>query len=591
MNCDALPNEHMRKICRGDIEFGTPEQHDALMTRWFRDVAKAKGLPRVQAPRSWKKREYVPRGPGVGTLLQQQIHWLTRLKSVGGCNCQSVADKMDLRGYQWCIDNREWILDQIVSNAAEHGAAVFGVTIPVSIVSTRMGKSLVKAAASRMLDSAIKQVADREQLRHSKRAIRHLTEMKLTRSQIRLRDIAQSAPPPKPDPFTETPLIHFAAHLWPLNGECWRWHIKHWNAVAADISGRCMVGVAVDDTTASVEEVKELLSDRFEVFELSNTGDGEVPTFRTIQQMVPTGHNDVLLYCHGKGVRPHTCGSESVRLWTEMMYESVIHNREKVVEKLGEGYKTFGAFRTFGNKPLRPTYQWHYSGTFFAVRAKHLPGKAVKNGYGGVEVWPGDHVPAAEAWCEFFDSPGFKFGYDIKSLYPKIVDAQMQWEVDRIGGPRCEQHKRELDWFIGKAKHLQTCLVIGSRNGGLEHQLMKHGITSTSVDIAPQPDNTWPDVIVGDSRDAAVREAAREKGPFDIVFIDGDHSFAGVAADWEYALSLQPKMIAFHDIATAVKHREENCEVDVLWAEIRKSHRTEEKVVGCGWGGIGVVML
>jgi hypothetical protein len=593
MNCDALPNEHMRKICRGDIEVGTPEQHDALMLRWFRDLAKATGVPRVYVPRSKKKREHVPRGPGVGTLLQQKIHWLTGLKSAGGCNCQSVVKKMDLYGEQWCVDNREWILDQIVSNAAKYDVSVFGVPLPAGIINTRAGLSLVRVAAGRMLDSAIRQVVERTAKKQSDRAGRQPTEMRLSRLQVKLRNAAQLAPPPEPDPFTDTPVIHFAAHLWPLSGECWQWHIKHWNEVAASVNGRCVVGVARDSTTVPVSHVKALLSDRFEILELDNAADGEVPTFRQLQESTPSEHNDVLLYCHGKGVRPHTCGSESVRLWTEMMYESVIHNRTRVIQKLGEGYKTFGAFRTFGNKPLRPTHQWHYSGTFFAVRAKHLRGKPVKSGYGGVEVWPGDHFAAAEAWCEFFDSPGYKFGYDIKAMYPKVVDAQMQWEVNRIGGPRCEQHKRELDWFteIATAKQARTCLVIGSRNGGLEHQLMQHGITCTSIDIAPQPDNTWPDVIIGDSSDPAVRDAARAKGPFDIVFIDGDHGYTGVKADWEYARSLAPKLIAFHDIADTIKHRREGCEVDRLWSEIKRSHDTVENIVGCGWGGIGVVNL
>jgi hypothetical protein len=51
-------------------------------------------------------------------------------------------------------------------------------------------------------------------------------------------------------------------------------------------------------------------------------------------------------------------------------------------------------------------------------------------------------------------------------------------------------------------------------------------------------------------------------------------------------------VIALHDIANTIKHREEGCHVDQLWNEIKSSgHTTEEKYVGCGWGGIGVVDL
>jgi hypothetical protein len=133
--------------------------------------------------------------------------------------------------------------------------------------------------------------------------------------------------------------------------------------------------------------------------------------------------------------------------------------------------------------------------------------------------------------------------------------------------------------------------VIGSRNGGLEYQLQQRGHTTISIDIAPQPDNTQ-DIIVGSSADPEVQRRAREAGPFDVVFIDGDHSYSGAKSDWGFAQSLSPRLIAFHDIAPAIKHREEGCEVDRLWNEIKAAgHDTTEKVVGCGWGGIGIVRL
>ena len=422
------------------------------------------------------------------------------------------------------------------------------------------------------------------------RASRNHRMMKLAQSQIQLRDAAQSAPPPQPDPFTDTPVIHFGAHMWPLK-QYWRWHAKLWRELAETINGRCVVGIVTDDNTTPIAEVQAALGDRFELFVSVNTPQGENPTFRELQNRIPQGQNDVLIYAHAKGVREHTAMSESVRIWTECMYETVVFNTAKVVHKLSEGYKCFGSFRSFGNVPLAPVNSWHYSGTFFAVRAKHLGRKTVKTGYGGVEAWCGDHIPAAEAWNEFVDSPGFKFGYDLAAVYPAIVDAQMQWEANRIGGIRCEQHKRELDWFIGQLKSTDHILVIGSKHGGLESAIKRRlpDVTTVAIDIAPQADNSQV-LIVGSSTDPEVQRKAREAGPFDVVFIDGDHSYAGAKADWEFALSLRPPLIAFHDIADAIKHRNEGCHVDRLWNEIKTAgHRTEEKIVGCGWGGIGIV--
>jgi hypothetical protein len=111
------------------------------------------------------------------------------------------------------------------------------------------------------------------------------------------------------------------------------------------------------------------------------------------------------------------------------------------------------------------------------------------------------------------------------------------------------------------------------------------------VDISPQKDNVVRHMLVGSSRDREIQRAVLEHGPYDVVFIDGDHTYEGAKEDWKFAQTLNPSLIAFHDIADTVKHRREGCEVDKLWTQIKRTHKTSEKIVGCGWGGIGVVTL
>jgi hypothetical protein len=524
----------------------------------------------------------------VGTALTTIISGFLKVKPIGTCSCGKLATQMDGWGIAGCEQRREEIITALVSNREmlEQGLKANGETWKAK--ATRYAPdSILKVGAGWLLDLAIER-SRQLIVKESKRG--DLEIVPLTMSQRALRDAAQSAKPPAPDQFTDTPVLHFGAHLWPVRGN-WEWHAARWNEIAETINGRCIVGVVMDNSTATLEEVQDKLSSRFELFTAPNTPQGENPTFRKLQEMIPSGQNDVLLYCHGKGVRAHTFASESVRIWTEMMYETVMHNTMRVIEKLDAGYKSFGSFRSFGNMPISPTNRWHYSGTFFAIRAKHLPGKTVKSGYGGVEAWCGDHVIAAEAWNEFYDSPGFKFGYDLKAMYPDVVNAQMQWEVDRIGGPRCEQHLRELEWFINFLKPTDRMLIIGSKHGGLEAAIKRRlpDVTTVAIDIAPQVDNTQ-EVIVGSSADPQVQAEAIRRGPYDIVFIDGDHGYAGVAEDWSFADQvLNPRLIAFHDIAEAIKHRKEGCEVDRLWREIKSTHDTDEKIVGCGWGGIGIV--
>ena len=398
-----------------------------------------------------------------------------------------------------------------------------------------------------------------------------------------------------PEPFHGEPVVHLGAHLWPVRGRDWEWHARQWTELAETINGRCFIGVAIDETTDTIERVRELLPARFEVFQVPSTPHGEVPTFQFLQQVVPAGPDDVLVYVHAKGVRRdpndprNTTAIRLIRLWTEMLYETVAFNRAAYLARLAEGYKCFGAFRTPDNGKLGIKHKWHYSGAFFVVRAKYL-GSPVKEFYGGVERWLGMHIPAADGWCELADHCSLAAHYKTCGLYPQRVVEGFEWEVNRIGGVRCEQHLRELDWFAAKLQPNDKVLVIGSHSGGLEPQLRARceGVRTLSIDINPKPINTER-LIVGDSRAEHVRRYAAEAGPWDVVFIDGDHTLAGVTADWEWAQTLRPRLIAFHDIAKAIHHDACGCEVDQLWERIRATHATEEMIVGCGWGGIGVV--
>jgi predicted O-methyltransferase YrrM len=82
----------------------------------------------------------------------------------------------------------------------------------------------------------------------------------------------------------------------------------------------------------------------------------------------------------------------------------------------------------------------------------------------------------------------------------------------------------------------------------------------------------------------------------DFLMIDGDHTYAGVKADYEmYAPFVAATgVVAFHDI---LPHPQvPDCEVDRLWDELKTRHAHEEftdpdDVRGWGqWGGIGVLL-
>jgi peptidoglycan/xylan/chitin deacetylase (PgdA/CDA1 family) len=413
-----------------------------------------------------------------------------------------------------------------------------------------------------------------------------------------------AAPPPAPDPFVGEPVVHLGCHLWPViyaDEPCRPWfgQIDLWEELADQLNGHCVVYVATGPNTATFAEVRGMFSDRFELREIPNDeNEGENPSFRALLETFPSGPDDVLVYCHAKGVQAARRGSEAVQLWRELLYETVAFNWRRALDKLDDGYKAFGSFRAFTTSTNVIPNGWYYSGTFFVARLKWLRGSGgnplpVSPIWGGVEHFLGTHFAARECWCEFADGRDLSEEYSMARMFPAIVHDGFRWEMEGLRdrfGVHCEQHGRELNWFLEQIEPGDRVLVIGSRAGGLESILKQRiaGLTTVSIDPEPLPENPHS-LIIGSSHEAEVQFQARALGGFDVVFIDGDHTLEGVRADWEFARKLRPRLVAFHDIASTTFHRSLECNVAALWDEVKASYDTDEKIVGGGWGGIGVV--
>jgi predicted O-methyltransferase YrrM len=92
---------------------------------------------------------------------------------------------------------------------------------------------------------------------------------------------------------------------------------------------------------------------------------------------------------------------------------------------------------------------------------------------------------------------------------------------------------------------------------------------------------------------AALERVKRVLGgrSLDVLYIDGDHSYEGVKADFDmYSGLVRPGgLIIFHDIA---QHKpEHDCHVDQLWTEVRDRFPHSEIIQdpGQGWAGIGIL--
>lgn len=79
----------------------------------------------------------------------------------------------------------------------------------------------------------------------------------------------------------------------------------------------------------------------------------------------------------------------------------------------------------------------------------------------------------------------------------------------------------------------------------------------------------------------------------DFLFIDGDHTYAGVKDDFQRYKGFVAKsgIVAFHDIVYHPQVPE--CEVYKFWKEVKTNYDTEEIIASKNqiWGGIGVIYL
>jgi hypothetical protein len=131
------------------------------------------------------------------------------------------------------------------------------------------------------------------------------------------------------------------------------------------------------------------------------------------------------------------------------------------------------------------------------------------------------------------------------------------------------------------------------RFGGKDHGYDSERCTQRKEDLESRFERLSQ--ILGDSHSLAVwAEVASifQAGSVDLLFIDGDHTYAGVRQDFEQYKHFVRSggVVAFHDILDTPFHRQTGCEVHTLWQELKKLYPTLEFVANEAWGGIGALI-
>lgn len=589
--------------------------------------ATAPPAPVLNPPGFCETREYVEEGSelsSIGTELHEIIKRETGI-DVPCAECRARIASLNRMNAAQAMAKKPEMVEAIAQQAKQNTQTLLqklGVAIDsafnLGIVKARIGEWFDEAvelgtANSRMRPGSVPRPTTAEivvaPMTHQRQVER---TRKTSAAQNRLFDFAKSTKP-TPRPFKERPKVNLVFHMWPRAGG-YEWHVERLRDLIPRCDGRILIGITPDHDTVSAEQViSEIGCDRAEYLINPNVNHhsslnlrgaryGELQTAIPAMQRLAGTEDSVTIYAHAKGMQNHTIKARCVRLWTEMMYESVIFNIDQCIQKIEEGYSICGSFRTFGLRPLMARHKWHFSGTFYTFRTRDLinqqTAKPFQMRYGGTEAWPGDHVSIERSHCFFADNSPLARQYDYEMM-KAIIGDQLVWESKQHGpGPDMEQHVREFAWFIDQIQDCRSILIIGSRRGGMEHRISArcpHVENILSIDPDPLRENTAR-LIRGSSHDPEVQRLAASLGPWDAVFIDGDHSENGVRQDWDFAKSLQPKRIFFHDFTDAEYHPMNGCYVNLVWDDVvreaaENNWQISSKAVGCGWGGIGQVKM
>ncbi len=169
---------------------------------------------------------------------------------------------------------------------------------------------------------------------------------------------------------------------------------------------------------------------------------------------------------------------------------------------------------------------------------------------------------------------------------------------------KIQQIREEWEWLINRISrggYQQNILEIGCYDGGSSWYLNHFAKKMITIDnnnpcrFNPLDLGEGYTYISSDSHDPKMTKYF-SMNDWDFVFIDGDHSFEGVKADFQNILPFLKKgtPVAFHDIVISDFHHNHGCYVGEFWEELkitRKDSKFEEIKSNNEWAGIGIIFI
>lgn len=328
-----------------------------------------------------------------GDHVHARIASLFRVKvAKASCACKNLREEMNANGLQWCRSNLNHLADQMLKNwplISEH--------VEVNLLSTlaRISPDFVKRQAIKHILTESFDAAERDY----NRALRTRRSRRIRRGRVH-RPVNSPIFPYVFQPI-EKPKLSLMFHCYPY-GENWKRHAERLSHIV-DRFDHLYLGISTDSRTYTRNDVVDVFGPRWDVTHVIDGNLREVDTYALMLPKLGRTSNDVTFCAHSKGSQPHT-RNDAVDWWIDAMYTTVLENIDEVVELLNEN-AIVGSFRRPGDM-LRPRYNWHYSGTYYAFRNAALFNNGVpdyRQYWWGTESWPGDHVPYKYSHCIFGD--------------------------------------------------------------------------------------------------------------------------------------------------------------------------------------------
>ncbi len=403
---------------------------------------------------------------------------------------------------------------------------------------------------------------------------------------------------------------HLLYHVYPVAGNgAWQWNVDQLVRRLDLFNGKKVVAVAIDPPSGrkpdpvgphspdrnrwlkgcdSLEDVRTrfgAFAPDIEFVEVENDPTRrEVATYQPLftRIMDDTGPGEVTLYAHAKGTtRPP---GHVARRWTEALFEVLLDHFPVVGDSLRK-YPVTGAFKKHGPGWVRQQSlsDWHYSGSWFWFRNAEWfaqpDWQRIDGFWSGIESVVPVHFSSEQSGCVFHEDRVNRMNLYAPAYWRLTVDPALA--VFRATHADKRTKPIGPDWFphgvrgwlsgdegvlLNELAAGKRALEIGSYCGRSTICLAKSATTVTCIDpfdarSVPEPFDTFGEFRANLERHGVAAKVTHLRGTtaevaprlssrrYDVIFVDGDHTRAGIETDLRAAKRLLAPggVLALHD--------------------------------------------